>query len=294
MEERFSLGTFLRKFGTPEKCLDLILDIRYPNGVFCEKEQKATKFYKVENRPLYACTCGFQISPLAGTIFEKSSTPLQYWFFAIYLMSVTRSGVSAKQLQRTLGVTYKTAWRMFKQIRMLMADKGSGGLLEGDVEVDETFIGGKGRNRAYEWHGNEKPKQIVIGMIARHGKAYFKHIPNTGKWTLLKQIKDHVDPQARVITDQYGGYMQLPKYGYKHDYINHAVTFVKGDVHTQNAENVWSIIKRGFYGVYRTVSPKYLQAYVDEYGWRYNNRLAGDQMFELLLKQIAQVKMIKK
>lgn len=293
-EEELNLGVFLRRFGTNDLCVEAIKDLKYPDGVYCGECKAVTKFYKKKNRQVYRDSLGHQIAPLSGTIFEKTTTPLQYWFYAIYLMSVTRSGVSAKQLQRTLGVTYKTAWRMFQQIRKLMADDGSGGLLTGEVEVDETFIGGKGQNRRFVWHGNEKPKQIIMGMIARHGKAYFKHIESTGKWALLKQIKDHVDPQARIITDQYGGYMGLPRYGYRHDYVDHGVTFVKDDVHTQNAENVWSIMKRGLYGVYRSVSPKYLQAYVDEYGWRYNNRLAGEKMFSLLLKQIAQVKMIRK
>ncbi|MBI2315056.1 IS1595 family transposase [Candidatus Daviesbacteria bacterium] len=148
MEEGFSLGVFLKKFGTPEKCLDTILNLRFPKGVYCDKCTAISKFYKVEGRPLYACSCGFQISPLAGTILEKTTTPLQYWFYAIFIMSTTRSGVSAKQLQRMLEVTYKTAWRMFKQIRMLMAESG-GGMLDGIVEVDETFVGGKGKNRAF-------------------------------------------------------------------------------------------------------------------------------------------------
>lgn len=152
MNDRFSLGAFLIKFGTPERCLKTIFDLRFPKGAYCDNCQTITTFYKVEGRPLYACSCGFQISPLAGTILEKTTTPLQYWFYAIFIMSTTRSGVSAKQLQRMLGVTYKTAWRMFKQIRMLMAESG-GGMLDGIVEVDETFVGGKGKNRAYEWRG---------------------------------------------------------------------------------------------------------------------------------------------
>ncbi len=294
MIEKFSLGIFLTRFGTPEKCLEAVLDLRFPDGVYCEKEKMVNKFYKVEGRPLYACSCGYQIAPLAGTIFEKTTTPLQYWFYAIFLMATTRSGISAKQLQRQLGVTYKTAWRMFKQIRLLMSQ--GGGMLGGDVEIDESFFGGKGKNRAYEWMQGlpEKEKEIVMGMVERNGKAYLKHIPNTGKWTLLKQVQDHVDTTARVMTDEYRGYWQLPKYGYKHEFINHGnKIYVKGDIHTQNVEGLWSIIKRGIYGVYRVVSPKYLQAYVDEYGWRYNHRKHGEEMFELLLKQIAEVKIIK-
>ncbi len=298
MVEKLSLGKFLQKYGTKDKCLEVLKHLRYPQGVFCQKCQKIKEFYKIESRQVYQCSCGYQIAPLAGTILEKTTTPLQYWFYAIFIVSATRSGVSAKQLQRELGVTYKTAWRMFKQIRMLMADTGSG-LLNGTVEVDETFIGGAGKNRRYEWKGNEKPKEVVMGMIQRGNlgkggeKAYLKHIPNTGKWTLIKQIKDHVDPKARVISDEWGGYTQISKYGYRHDVVRHKETYVDRDIYTQNVEGLWSILKRGIYGVYRIVSKKYLQAYVDEYAWRYNHRKNSLNMFDLLLQQLVEVKYIQ-
>lgn len=204
-------------------------------------------------------------------------------------MTQTRSGISARQLQRELGVTYKTAWRMMKQIRLLMANVDKT-LLDGTVEIDETYIGGKGMNRRFEWHGNEKEKQVVMGMVKRDGKAYVKHIPNAGKWTLLKQIKENISPTARVITDEWAGYVQLPRFGYVHEVVNHGETYVVGDVYTQNVENLWSQIKRGVYGVYRNVSKRYLQAYIDEYAWRYNHRLVPSSMFDLLLAQIAEVR----
>lgn len=292
-KENFNFGLFLRRFGTNDKCLEIIKDLKYPKGVFCESCKEVTKFYKIEGRQVYQCTCHFQISPLAGTILEKTTTPLQYWFYAIFLMAMTRSGISAKQLQRELGVTYKTAWRMFKQIRMLMADT-SGTPLDGIIEADETFVGGKGKNRAYEWRSlEEKPKEILMGMVARGGKVYMKHIPNTGKWTLLKQIKDNVSPRARIYTDDYRGYIGVKYYGYEHDSVNHSAgEYVRGEVHTQNIDNVWSHLKRGIFGVYRVVSSKYLQAYADEFGWRYNNRRYKDGMFERLLGQIAEVKVV--
>src|SRR3990167_3650579 len=147
MNKKFSLGDFIKKYSTDEKCLEKIKQLRWPNGITCPDCGKITNFYKVTRRTAYACEFGgYQIYPLAGTIFEKTTTPLQYWFYAIYLMTQTRSGISAKQLQRELGVTYKTAHRMFKLIRTLMANVG-GNLLTGVVEVDETFVGGKGKNR---------------------------------------------------------------------------------------------------------------------------------------------------
>jgi len=129
-------------------------------------------------------------------------------------------------------------------------------------------------------------------MVQRKGKAYLKHIPNTGKWTIIKQIKENIDPKARVITDQYCSYTQLKYYGYNHEVINHKEAFIKGDVHTQNIENVWSHLKRGIYGVYRHVSKKYLQAYADEFAFRYNNRLNETGMFNALLSQVALVKKV--
>lgn len=292
MNGKFSLRQFRRKYGTHESCLEAIKRLHFPDEMECPKCKKLSVFYPVTGRTAFACKfCGHQIYPLAGTVFEKSTTPLDLWFFAMYLMVQTRSGMSAKQLERMLGVTYKTAWRMFKQIRLLMAQSPS--MLTGTVEIDETFIGGKGTNRRFEWNGNEKEKQAVMGIVERKGTAYTKHIPNTGKWTLLNQIKQNVSPTARVITDEYGSYIQLPKYGYKHDFVEHKQTYVVGDIYTQNVENLWSHIKRGIYGVYRVVSKKYLQAYIDEYTWRYNNRNFGGEMFNRLLRQIVEVKKIQ-
>lgn len=292
MNNKFSLRQFKRKYGTHEQCLEAIKKLRFPDEMKCPKCKKLSVFYPVKGRTAYACKfCGYQIYPLAGTVFEKSTTPLDFWFFAMYIMVQTRAGISAKQLERMLGVTYKTAWRMFKQIRLLMAQSGS--MLDGTVEIDETYIGGEGKNRRFEWDGGEKPKEAVMGMVQRGGKAYAKRIPNTGKWTLLAQVKEHVSPTARVITDEYGGYYHLPRYGYRHEVVNHGETYVVGDIYTQNVECLWSIIKRGIKGVYRVVSKKYLQAYIDEYTWRYNNRQYNGEMFNRLLKQITEVRTIQ-
>ncbi|MCL5784367.1 MAG: IS1595 family transposase [Patescibacteria group bacterium] len=308
---KFSLKEFRQEYGTHEQCLEVIKRLRFSDLMECPKCKGKEKFYTVKGRTAYACNnCGHHIYPLAGTIFEKTTTPLDLWFFAMYLMTQTRSGTSAKQLERMLGVTYKTAWRMFKQIRMLMVNTigtessgGNGELLDGTVEIDETFIGGKGKNRAFKPNFNEIPKEVVMGMVQRNeqdkngtdtggNKVYLKHIPNTGKWTLLEQIKNHVDAKARVITDEYYGYTQLKYHCYKHDFVKHKETYVVGDIYTQNVENLWSILKRGIYGVYRVVSKKYLQAYIDEYSWRYNNRKYQDKMFEKLLSEIANIKVI--
>lgn len=297
MKDKFNFGIFLKQYRNDEACLEHIKEIRYPKGVFCNKCQKITNFTKITDRPVYQCSCGYQISPLAGTIFEKTTTTsLQYWFYAIFIMSVTRSGVSAKQLQRELGVTYKTAWRMFKQIRILMANANKGGEpLDGIVEIDETYIGGRVKRRNV-WGGGVENKQIVMGIVQRKGKAYLKHIPNTNMWTLIGQIKENVNPKAFVMTDDFVAYKRLYEHGYPHHYsvVHSDGQYVKwhGLVHNNTIEGMWSILKRGIYGVYRVVSKKYLQAYIDEYSWRYNNRKYEDGMFDRLLNEIASVKIV--
>lgn len=295
MNNKFSLRQFRLKYGTHDKCLEAIKQLKYGELTNCPKCKTDQKFYPVTNRTAYACnSCGFHTYPLAGTIFEKSTTPLDLWFFAMYLMVQTKSGVSAKTLERMLGVTYKTAWRMFKQIRLLMAQEPS--LLEGIVEIDETYVGGKGRNRAKEWHGGVEEKQIVWGAVKRGGKAYMKHIPNTNKYTLITQVKENVSPTAHVMSDELMSYKHLYDFGYyNHFSVNHSMGEYARDhlIHNNSVENMWSHLKRGITGVYRVVSKKYLQAYVDEFAFRYNNRLLGGGMFEILFKQIVEVKTIQ-
>lgn len=293
MSNKFSLRQFKYNYGTHEKCLEAIKQLRFPDPITCPKCNTIQKFYPVKGRTAYACnSCGNHIYPLAGTIFEKSTTGLDLWFFAMYLMTQTRSGTSAKQLERMLGVTYKTAWRMFKQIRMLMANSSGGSPLDGIVEIDETFVGGKGKNKAYEADFGKKQKAIVMGIVQRRGKAYFKLIGDTSKWTLINQIKENVSPTAHLMTDELASYRSLTELGYLHDSVAHSNNeYVSGIVHNNTVEGFWSILKRGVYGVYRVVSKKYLQSYVDEYAWRYNNR--EGQMFDLLLNEVPRVRLLK-
>lgn len=287
----FTLSDFLKRYSTSDKCLEEIKRTRFPKGIYCKICKARTKHYKIKGRLQYACAnCGTHVAPLVGTIFEKTSTPLTSWFYAMFLMINTRAGISSKQLQRELGVTYKTAWRINKQIRTLMAETDMT-FDSGIVEIDETYVGGK--PRLHEWGNGVADKEAIMGMVQRDGKVFLKHVPSTGKWEVLDQVKAHIDPKVRVITDEYGSYTQLKKLGYKHDVVNHKVSFLtKKDVHTQNIENVWSHLKRGIYGVYRHVSKKYLQAYADEFAFRYNNRHDAGQMFFKLLQEVVQTKMI--
>ena len=288
--DKFTISDFLKRYATPDKCLEEVKNLRFPEGITCKACKKVTKHYKIKGRLQYACAnCGSHVAPLSDTIFEKTSTPLTSWFYAMFLFINTRAGISSKQLQRELGVTYKTAWRIGRQIRSLMADNFR--FEDGIVEVDETYVGGKPRLK--EWKTGVEGKEIIMGMVQRDGKAFLKHIPGTGKWEILDQVKNHISPKARVITDEYGSYTQLKHHGYRHDVTHHrSLKYVRGDIHTQNIENVWSHLKRGIYGVYRHVSKKYLQAYADEFAFRYNNRASSETMFFNLLKQVSLVKMI--
>ncbi len=287
MEPKFTLSDFLKRFSTEEKCLEEIKNVRYPQGISCRVCKEITSHYKIKGRRGYACqNCGSHVYPLANTVFEKSVVPLRDWFYAMFLMIKTKSGISAKQLEREIGVTYKTAWRMFHQIRHLM-EQDKDIILSGDIEIDETYVGGKGGNRMKVWHGNEKPKEVVMGLVERKGRAVVKHIEGSGKWALLEPIQKYANMQSRIFTDENQGYYQLKKYGFTHYSINHSERFRRGDVHTQSAENLWSHLKRGIYGVYRHVSKKHLQKYVDEFTFRYNNRKSNGQMFDILLQRVA-------
>jgi transposase len=294
MIQKLSLKTFLRKYNTDEACLEEIKKFVYPDGITCPKCKKITRFYKLEGRMSYSCgACRTQVYPLKGTIFQKTTTPLRIWFYVMFVMIKTRSGVSARTVMRETGVTYKCAFRMCHQLRKLMQDDGEpmGGILESD----ETYVGGKGINKRFVPDFGEKQKEIVMGILQRGGKIHLRHIPNTGKWTMLKQVKDNISTDATIYTDQLGAYQQLAKHGYNHSFVNHKQTYViKGtDIHTNSIEGFWSIFKRGVTGVFTHVSPKYLHAYADEYGFRYGNRDLGDGMFYELLRQTAVKKALK-
>ncbi len=289
-----SLKTFLRKYDTNEACLEEIKSFIFPYGITCPKCKKVTNFYKITNRMAYSCgVCRTQVYPLKNTIFQKSTTELRTWFYIMFVMSKTRSGVSARQIQREVGVSYKCAFRLCHQIRKLMADDGDP--LSGITESDETHIGGAGKNKRFIPNFSEKPKEILMGILQRGGKIHLRHIPNTGRWTILKQVKDNIKTDATIYTDQLGAYQQLAKYGYKHSFVNHQETYViKGtDIHTNSIESFWSIFKRGVTGVYTHISPRYLQHYADEYGFRYGNRKLEDDMFYEMLRQIVLKKTLK-
>ncbi|MGH2790204.1 MAG: IS1595 family transposase [Actinomycetota bacterium] len=289
-DSSYSVMEFMREFPDDRACLDwLWRDLYSPDGdrAICPKCKAERTFHRVMSRPSYSCAkCGHHIHPTAGTIFHKSSTSLQLWFYAIFMMSSTRCGISAKQLEREIGVTYKTAWRMFHLIRRLLQDDDPDiHKLRGGVEMDEAWFGGRYRGGALRRYSN---KTAVFGMVERGGRVVATTVENVNKATLYPHIIKRVLPSATIYTDEAGHYKELGKsYGYEHKRIQHSLEiYVAGDTHTNTIEGFWSLVKRGISGVYHSVSAKYLQSYLDEYSYRYNHRNDTRAMFEGLLRNV--------
>lgn len=284
---KFTLKDFQATFSNDDVCLDYIRYKRYPERIDCPKCGKNSLFHHDKGKKSYSCQwCGYQISPTANTIFHKSPTPLTTWFYVIYLMAQTRGGISAKQIQRETGVTYKTAWRMCNQIRSMLSEEHN--IFTGNVEMDESYFGGKGK----EIHGRgAEKKTAVFGMVQRGGKLQAKVVPNVKRETIMPIVDNSVEKGTKVYTDEFRVYNALPAMGYKHDSIPHAEKiYVSGNVHTNTIEGFWSQAKNGIRGVYHSVSSKYLQNYLDEYSFRYNHRNDTTPMFLSFLSLSASVR----
>jgi transposase len=289
---RYTRNQFDAEFPNDDVCLETIKEQRFPGGVApCKKCDKDRKHHRVTGRTAYACDhCGNHIYPLAGTIFEKSTTSLRVWFQAMYLMGSTRCGISAKQIQRETGVTYKTAWRMFRQIRTLLSEEIT---LEGSsVEMDETYFGGRRKGYRGRPGAGDKKKSPIVGIAERttgQGRVIAKATQSVNAETLTGMVKEYVLPESTVFTDDFSGYDRLKGHGFTHHRINHsAKVWVMGDIHTNTIEGFWSLVKRGIGGVYHAVSQKYLQSYLDEYTFRYNRRDQGNLIFTSILARVSE------
>jgi transposase-like protein len=284
--KKFTTADFESRFPDDDACLDWILDNRWPEGVTCGKCQKVTTFYKVSGRPAYACgICGLHINPMAGTIFQDTHLPLRLWFKAFAQMAVTRCGISARQLSRDLGIRPNTALRIWRQIRSILVDDGS--ILTGNVEVDETYIGGRRPGR--RGRGAEG-KTIVMGMVERGGNVVANVVPDVKARTLLPEIHASISQNATVYTDDMLSYSGVARMGYTHRVVAHSKGqyVLAKDIHTNSVEGFWSQLKRSIDGTYHHVRPEHLQEYVNEYAFRYSHRKDDEPMFWTMLEQVIQ------
>ena len=282
--ERYTFEKFNREFPDDAACLEYLKNSLYPDGIHCATCDKVTAHYRVASRPSYSCQfCGNHVHPTADTIFHKSSTSLRTWFYAVYLMSATRCGISAKQIERETGVTYKTAWRMFRQIRSMLNDETPLGGVGKKVEMDESLIGARTKRK----NTPQKERATIFGMVERQGKVKAVVAPDRKMDTLRPLIRQYVLPRTMVFTDDYASYDGLNIRGWRHRRINHSAgIYVDGILHTQTIEGFWSLVKNGIGGVYHSVSHKYLQTYLDEYSFRYNHRRDTQPMFTSFLQQV--------
>ncbi|HUD06631.1 MAG TPA: IS1595 family transposase [Candidatus Saccharimonadales bacterium] len=266
---RYTIDNLHKEFPNDDACLDYIFQSRYGHLEYCPNCGVFTKFYRIKTRKYYKCPhCAFELYPLANTIFHKSDTPLTKWFHAIYLFSVGKNGVSAKEIERHLGVTYKCAWRICKQIRLMMQENG--GMLTGIIEADETYIGGK-RKREH-WPSE---KSVVVGIVEKQkdtGQVKAFATKQANATNTLPFIKSSVEPGSTLHTDDSRIYSRV-KRDFTHEFVNHSkYEYVKAGVHTNTIEGFWGQLKRSLDGTYHSVSPKYLQLYVNEFVYRYNHR----------------------
>ena len=285
-----------KQFDTEDKCLDYLERTRWPNGVCCIEcgsvnVSRITREKRGKNRRtrIYQCLekeCGRQFSVTAGTIFHDSHLPLEKWFLALAIICEAKKGVSACQMQRHLGVNYRTAWHLCHRIREAMKEEQTP--LTGVVEIDETYVGGKVIRRG-DRRKPRKEKDVVLGMVERGGKVRTMHIGkgnDVNRKALEPLLLANIDTKnTRLITDAHRAYAVIRRY-LPHDVIRHESEYVRGDIHTQNIEGYWSIVKRGIYGVFQHVDAGYLGNYLNEFEFRFNSRKISDlARFELLMAQ---------
>src|ERR1700728_2048759 len=272
---RLTVGEFFARFPDDDACLSHIMEVRYGLRHTCKACGKYGTFHKIVGRPAFSCAhCRAQVHPCAGTIFQDSRTPLRVWFYAVYLFVVTRHGVSGKELQRALGVTYKTAYRMGMQIRKLMAKADGFEMLRGHVESDETVIGGP-RPLSQKMSN----KTIVLGLKQRGGRVHAETIPNAKTDSLRGPILRTVERGSKVSTDEHKGYTLLKRDGYDHDFVNHTRhEYVRGDVHTNSVESFWRLFKNSIRSTHIHVSKECMNAYLREFTFRSNHRQMANAM----------------
>lgn len=289
-----TLVELMHYFNDEQVCRNYLELIRW-NGTITCPYCSHNKVFKYSDGKRYKCaSCTTQFSVRVGTIFEDSKISLQKWFAAIYLITSHKKGISSLQLHRDLGVTQKTAWYLLHRVRVSLGLETSPEKLKGTVEADETFIGGKEKNkhaskRTEDTQGRStKTKVPVAGVVERGGKVKAKKVSNTGATNLHRFIYENVETKTQLHTDEWYGYSGLNKL-YQHNIVKHNdKQYVVGDCHTNTLEGYWSLVKRGCIGIYHSWSAKHLQKYLDEFSFRYNTRkFTENERFNAMLSNIA-------
>lgn len=296
MSKPLTIRQFFTQFPDDETCLTHLFEVRFGQGFACPSCERPSRWYRIKAERAYSCQwCGHHLHPTVGTPFAKTRTPLQLWFYAIFLFTTTRNGVAAKRLERELGVTYKTAWRMADEIRKHMAavdgDAPVGGLGK-IVQIDETLIGGAVRRKPGGNRSQFQNKTTLMGMLERDGRVLTTIVRDNRKESLLPKIAEHVVPGTMIHTDELRSYKSIPEMGFGHDTVNHTrgkYVSVTG-AHVQGIESFWSQLKRAINGTHIHVSGKHLWKYAKEAEYRFNRRHSAETMIGELLTTFGPLK----
>jgi transposase-like protein len=292
MTEAIDLCELVERFGDDQQCRNYLERLRWPKGIRCPKcgGDRISSILKRDQHNCDSESCGYQFSVTAGTVFHDTHLALTKWFLAVYLICQSRKGMSANQLKRMLRINYRTAWYLCHRIRHAMAEELPLEKLDGTVEVDETYVGGK--KIGWGVYAGKKAKEVVIGIRQRGGDLRFFHAQDAKSGTLAKYIKENVSGTVSVIvTDDLVTYpFAMKKAGFpagKHQAVKHsAKEYVRGDYHTNSVESAFSLLKRGIMGTWHKISAKHLAAYLNEMTWRFDNRknpfLFRDTMLRLI------------
>ena len=283
-KQEINLISLVERYNNEEKCRAYLEELRWPNGLACPR-CGVMSISKIQKHNIFECnSCRYQFSVTSGTVFHDSHLPLWKWFATVYLMIESKKGISANQVKRTIGVSYKTAWYLCHRVRAAMSEVNPKPL-NGIVEVDETYVGGKRRGVGHGYKGN---KVVVAGAVQRGGPSRLQVVEGTDRTSLHNFIHKYTAPDTEAIyTDDMRSYEGIEDADTRHETVNHSQEqWVNGSVHTNHVENVWSLLKRSIVGSYHKVSVKHLDAYLDELEWRFNNRENPYLFRDTLLKLI--------